>query len=119
MQVPSVYWDGVVHQKSNRRKYLSQVDALWESLEDEGLALFRDEPPSQKVSFAAEHWTLCCLHLDGNSRLHHLHMQELQDRRHAAKLARKGLHKESRIDPRFRQQMWKLMHRRPRASLET
>ena len=40
--------------------------------------------------------------------------QEIEDRRREAKLARKGLlDKESRIDPRFRQQMWKLMSKRP------
>lgn len=41
----------MINQKSNRRKYLSQVDTLWATLEEEGLALHRDEPPSQKVNF--------------------------------------------------------------------
>lgn len=42
-------------------------------------------------------------------------MQEIEDRRHEAKLRRKGLlGKTSRIDPRFRQQMWKLMKRKPK-----
>ncbi len=40
--------------------------------------------------------------------------QEMEDRRREGRLARKGLlDKESRIDPRFRQQMWKLMSKKP------
>lgn len=61
-QVTSVYWDGVINQKSNRRKYLVEADTIWATLEDEGVVLHRDEPPSQKVS---------CLSLS-LSRLHDL-----------------------------------------------
>lgn len=44
-------------------------------------------------------------------------LQEIEDRRREAKLARKGLlDKESRVDPRFRQQMWKLMRNKTKTA---